>query len=130
MGTFLEKIMVLFWTAKYLVRRTFSQKEVATKKFIGLLLAVPPIMFLLYLVVDGLYWYWQVSAGVRRPDDSDTIPAWVIFLALILALVETFSIFVVPASYQPAISYALLVVVLLVLPKGVAGLLEKKWRTT
>ena len=87
MGTFLEKIMVLFWTAKYLVRRTFSQKEVATKKFIGLLLAVPPIMFLLYLVVDGLYWYWQVSAGVRRPDDSDTIPAWVIFLALILALV-------------------------------------------
>src|SRR5215472_12546630 len=49
--------------------------------------------------------------------------------ALILALVETFSIFVVPASYQPAISYALLVVVLLVLPKGIAGLLEKKWRT-
>lgn len=49
--------------------------------------------------------------------------------SLILALVETFSILVVPASYQPAISYALLVVVLLVLPKGVAGLLEKKWRT-
>jgi branched-chain amino acid transport system permease protein len=48
--------------------------------------------------------------------------------ALILALVETFSILYVPASYQPAISYALLVVVLLVLPKGVAGLLEKKWR--
>lgn len=48
--------------------------------------------------------------------------------ALILAFVETFSIFWVPASYQPAISYALLVVVLLVLPKGVAGLLEKKWR--
>ena len=48
--------------------------------------------------------------------------------ALILALVETFSILFVPASYQPAISYALLVVVLLVLPKGVAGLLEKKWR--
>jgi branched-chain amino acid transport system permease protein len=50
--------------------------------------------------------------------------------ALILALVETFSILIphVEASYQPAISYALLVVVLLVLPKGVAGLLEKKWR--
>lgn len=48
--------------------------------------------------------------------------------ALILALVETFSILWVPASYQPAISYGLLVVVLLVLPKGVAGLLEKKWR--
>jgi branched-chain amino acid transport system permease protein len=48
--------------------------------------------------------------------------------AVILALLETFSILFVPASYQPAISYALLVVVLLVLPKGVAGLLEKKWR--
>jgi branched-chain amino acid transport system permease protein len=50
--------------------------------------------------------------------------------ALILALVETFSIFIphVDASYQPAISYGLLVLVLLVLPKGVAGLLEKKWR--
>ncbi|HEY6352175.1 MAG TPA: branched-chain amino acid ABC transporter permease [Candidatus Angelobacter sp.] len=50
--------------------------------------------------------------------------------ALILALVETFSILWVPASYKEAISYGLLVVVLLVLPKGVAGLLEKKWRAT
>jgi branched-chain amino acid transport system permease protein len=50
--------------------------------------------------------------------------------ALILALVETFSVRFVPASYQLAISYALLVVVLLFLPKGVAGLLEKKWRTS
>jgi branched-chain amino acid transport system permease protein len=49
--------------------------------------------------------------------------------ALVLALVETFSIVVVPASYQPAISYAVLVVVLLIMPKGIAGLLEKKWRT-
>jgi len=50
--------------------------------------------------------------------------------ALILALVETFSILIpwVDASYQPAITYGLLVVVLLVLPKGIAGLLEKKWR--
>jgi branched-chain amino acid transport system permease protein len=48
--------------------------------------------------------------------------------ALVLALVETFSIMVVPAGYQPAISFALLVVVLLVLPKGIAGLLQKKWR--
>jgi branched-chain amino acid transport system permease protein len=50
--------------------------------------------------------------------------------ALVLALVETFSIFIpgVDASYQPAISYGLLVVVLLVLPKGIAGLFEKKWR--
>lgn len=50
--------------------------------------------------------------------------------ALVLALVETFSILWVPASYQPAISYALLVVVLLVLPKGMASLLERKWRTS
>jgi branched-chain amino acid transport system permease protein len=48
--------------------------------------------------------------------------------ALVLAFVETFSIMAVPASYQPAISFALLVVVLLVLPRGVAGLFEKKWR--
>lgn len=48
--------------------------------------------------------------------------------ALVLALVETFSILVVPAGYQPAISFALLFVVLLVLPKGIAGLLQKKWR--
>ncbi len=51
--------------------------------------------------------------------------------ALILALVETYSIQIphVEASYQPAISYGLLVAVLLLLPKGIAGLLEKKWRT-
>jgi len=48
--------------------------------------------------------------------------------ALVLALVETFSIMVVPAGYQPAISFALLVVVLLVMPKGIAGLLQKRWR--
>jgi branched-chain amino acid transport system permease protein len=54
----------------------------------------------------------------------------VAFGALVLALVETFSILFVQASYQPAIAYGLLVVVLLLLPKGIAGLLEKKWRTT
>ncbi|HSM87688.1 MAG TPA: branched-chain amino acid ABC transporter permease [Candidatus Limnocylindrales bacterium] len=48
--------------------------------------------------------------------------------SLILALVETFSIMVVPVGYQPAISFALLVVVLLVMPKGIAGLLQKRWR--
>lgn len=50
--------------------------------------------------------------------------------AFILAFVETFSILIpgVEASYQPAISFALLVMVLLLLPKGIAGLLEKKWR--
>jgi branched-chain amino acid transport system permease protein len=61
--------------------------------------------------------------------------------AVILAFLETFSINVpfpwyshgwtsvyLPASYQPVVSFVLLVVALLVLPKGVAGLLEKKWR--
>ncbi|MGH9569057.1 MAG: branched-chain amino acid ABC transporter permease [Candidatus Angelobacter sp.] len=48
--------------------------------------------------------------------------------ALVLALVETFSILAVPASYQPAISYGLLVLVLVVMPNGIAGLLERKWR--
>lgn len=61
--------------------------------------------------------------------------------ALILALLETFSIniplpwywhgwnyYYLPASLQPAVSFVLLVVVLLVLPKGFAGLFEKKWR--
>jgi branched-chain amino acid transport system permease protein len=46
--------------------------------------------------------------------------------ALVLALVETFSILFVPAGYQTAISFSLLVVVLIVLPGGVAGLLAKK----
>jgi branched-chain amino acid transport system permease protein len=63
--------------------------------------------------------------------------------ALILAVLETFSINIplpwywhgwnysyLPASYQPAVSFVLLVVVLLVLPKGIAGLFEKKWRVT
>lgn len=49
--------------------------------------------------------------------------------AVVLALVETFSIIKVPASYQPAISFALLVVVLVVLPKGLASLFNRKWRT-
>lgn len=48
--------------------------------------------------------------------------------ALVLALVETFSILFVPAGFQPAISFALLVVVLLVLPGGIASLFKKKWR--
>jgi branched-chain amino acid transport system permease protein len=46
--------------------------------------------------------------------------------ALILALVETFSILAIPTSYQPAISFGLLVVALIVLPGGVAGLLARK----
>lgn len=49
--------------------------------------------------------------------------------AVVLALVETFSIIKIPASYQPAISFALLVVVLLILPKGLVSLFHKKWKS-
>ena len=52
----------------------------------------------------------------------------VAFGALILALIETFGILWIPAGYQPAISFGLLVVVLLVFPTGIAGLLKRKWR--
>ena len=48
--------------------------------------------------------------------------------ALILALVETFAILFLPASYQPAIAFSLLVVALIVLPEGVAGLWNKRRR--
>lgn len=48
--------------------------------------------------------------------------------AIVLALVETFSIVKIPASYQPSISFALLVVVLLILPKGLISLFHKKWK--
>ncbi|HEX2711659.1 MAG TPA: branched-chain amino acid ABC transporter permease, partial [Candidatus Acidoferrales bacterium] len=48
--------------------------------------------------------------------------------ALILALVETFSILVIPAGYQAAISFGLLVLALIVLPGGVASLLQKRQR--
>lgn len=48
--------------------------------------------------------------------------------ALILALVETFSILVLPAEYQPAIAFALLVLALVVLPGGIASLFEKRQR--
>ncbi len=48
--------------------------------------------------------------------------------AVLVALIETFSILVVPASYQLAISFFLLVVVLLVLPGGIEGLLQRRRR--
>jgi branched-chain amino acid transport system permease protein len=48
--------------------------------------------------------------------------------ALILALVETFSILFVPAGYQPAISFSLLVLVLVVLPGGIASIWAKRRR--
>lgn len=50
--------------------------------------------------------------------------------ALVLAFLETFSVQVLPASYQPAISFALLVVVLIIMPKGIAGLLQRKLKVT
>ena len=45
--------------------------------------------------------------------------------ALVLALVESLSIIWLPAGYQLAISFGLLVVVLLVLPGGIASLLGR-----
>jgi branched-chain amino acid transport system permease protein len=50
--------------------------------------------------------------------------------ALVLALVETFSVQVLPASYQQAIAFALLVVVLVVMPKGIAGLWQRKLKVS
>ena len=50
--------------------------------------------------------------------------------AVILALVETFSILVIPSGYQPAVSFSLLVVALVVLPNGVAGLWNRRHRLT
>jgi branched-chain amino acid transport system permease protein len=50
--------------------------------------------------------------------------------ALILALVETFSILIIPSGYQPAISFSLLVLALVILPNGVAGLWNKRQRWT
>jgi branched-chain amino acid transport system permease protein len=48
--------------------------------------------------------------------------------SLILALAETFVILILPASYQPAIAFSLLVIALIVLPEGVAGLWNKRRR--
>jgi len=45
--------------------------------------------------------------------------------ALVLALVETFTIIWLPAGYQLAISFGLLVLVLIVLPGGIASLLGR-----
>jgi branched-chain amino acid transport system permease protein len=49
--------------------------------------------------------------------------------ALILALLETFSIMVLPASYQPVVAFSLLVLALVVLPGGLAGLWSRGRRT-
>jgi branched-chain amino acid transport system permease protein len=50
--------------------------------------------------------------------------------ALILSLVETFSILVIPSGYQPAISFSLLVLGLVILPGGIAGLWNRRQRLT
>jgi branched-chain amino acid transport system permease protein len=50
--------------------------------------------------------------------------------AVILALVETFSILAIPAGYQPAIAFSLLVLALVVLPEGIAGLWNRRQRWT
>jgi branched-chain amino acid transport system permease protein len=50
--------------------------------------------------------------------------------ALVLALLETSSILVLPASYQPAVAFSLLVVALVVLPDGISGLWSKRRRWT
>ncbi|HEY3593424.1 MAG TPA: hypothetical protein VGL13_06105, partial [Polyangiaceae bacterium] len=57
----------------------------------------------------------------------ESVPG-VAFGALTLALLETFSILIIPASYQPALAFSLLVLVLLFIPTGIAGLLGKKAR--
>jgi branched-chain amino acid transport system permease protein len=62
--------------------------------------------------------------------------------AIVLALLETFSTVVpfpwyshgwktyyLPPSYQPVIPFALLVVVLVIMPKGLAGMFNRKWKT-
>jgi branched-chain amino acid transport system permease protein len=46
--------------------------------------------------------------------------------AVVVALIETFSILVVPANYQLAISFGLLVVALLVIPGGLGGWLQQR----
>jgi branched-chain amino acid transport system permease protein len=48
--------------------------------------------------------------------------------ALILALLESASILVLPASYQPAVAFSALVLALVVLPQGVAGLWTRRRR--
>jgi branched-chain amino acid transport system permease protein len=48
--------------------------------------------------------------------------------AIVLAMVETFGILKIPASYSPALSFALLVIVLVILPNGLTSLFNKKWK--
>ena len=59
------------------------------------------------IVLGGLQNYYGVAIG-----------------ALILALVESWAVIFMPASLQPAIAYTLLVIVLVLMPRGITGLLE------
>jgi branched-chain amino acid transport system permease protein len=54
--------------------------------------------------------------------------AGVAFGAIVLAVLETFSIMIIPASYQPVLAFSLLVIVLLFIPSGLAGLVRRKGR--
>jgi branched-chain amino acid transport system permease protein len=62
--------------------------------------------------------------------------------AIVLAILETFSTVIpfpwyshgwqlryLPPSYQPVVPFVLLVVVLVVMPKGLASLFNRKWKT-
>jgi branched-chain amino acid transport system permease protein len=62
--------------------------------------------------------------------------------AVVLAILETFSTVIpfpwyhqgwktyyLPPSYQPVVPFVLLVVVLVIMPKGLAGLFNRKWKT-
>jgi len=59
------------------------------------------------IVLGGLQNYYGVAIG-----------------ALVLALVESWAVMFMPASLQPAIAYTLLVIVLVLMPRGITGLLE------
>ena len=61
--------------------------------------------------------------------------------AIVLAVLETFStaiplpwywhkwsFYYLPPSYQPVVPFALLVLVLVIMPKGLAGLFNRKWK--
>jgi branched-subunit amino acid ABC-type transport system permease component len=61
--------------------------------------------------------------------------------AVVLAILETFSIsvpipwywhkwnfFYLPPSFQPVVPFALLVVVLVIMPNGLASLFNRKWK--
>jgi len=62
--------------------------------------------------------------------------------AIVLAVLETFSTIIpfpwywhgwkmyhLPPSYQPVVPFALLVLVLVIMPKGLASLFNRKWKT-